>query len=56
MLISKAFNVEAARLLGWIKTAKDIKNEFVHEHLDNAEMYFKSNISIDFKQTLLIGN
>ena len=39
----KALNVECSRLLGWIKSAEDIKREFPEELAKGAEKYFKSN-------------
>lgn len=39
----KALNVEVSRLLGWIKSAEDIKKEFPAEMAKGAEKYFKSN-------------
>lgn len=39
----KAVNVEVARLLGWIKSAEDIKKEFPEELAKGAEKYFKQN-------------
>ena len=36
-------NVEVSRLLGWIKSAEDIKREFPEELAKGAEKYFKSN-------------
>lgn len=40
---AKAFNVEAARLLGWIRSKEDIKAEFVDDMADGAEKYFHCN-------------
>lgn len=39
----KAMNVEVSRLLGWIKSADDIKKEFPEELAKGAEKYFKAN-------------
>ena len=39
----KAMNVEVSRLLGWIKSAEDIKKEFPEELAKGAEKYFKAN-------------
>ena len=39
----KAMNVEVSRLLGWIKSAEDIKREFPEELAKGAEKYFKAN-------------
>ena len=40
---TKALNIEAARLLGWIKSPQDIVREFPEEYVDVAEKYFKAN-------------
>ena len=47
---TKAMNVEVSRLLGWIRTPEDIKNEFPTELAKGAEKYFKVN------KNLLINN
>ena len=47
---TKAMNVEVSRLLGWIRTAEDIKNEFPAELANGAEKYFKVN------KNLLVNN
>lgn len=54
---SKAFNVEASRLLGWIKSKEDIKNEFC-DSMKGAEKYFNSNINIGIEtaKQILIGD
>jgi hypothetical protein len=39
----KALNVEAARLLGWIRDKEDIKREFDPKMAEGAEKYFKAN-------------
>ena len=39
----KAMNVEVSRLLGWIKSAEDIKKEFPEDMAKGAEKYFKAN-------------
>ncbi len=40
---TKAMNVEVSRLLGWIRSAEDIKKEFPDELAKGAEKYFKRN-------------
>lgn len=40
---AKALNVEAARLLGWIRGKEDIVKEFTPEMAKGAEKYFKVN-------------
>lgn len=40
---AKAMNVEVSRLLGWIRSAEDIKREFTPEMAKGAEKYFKVN-------------
>jgi len=52
---SKAFNVEAARLLGWIKDKSDISKEFNHTHLKGSEKYFKANLSLPLNKQLLLN-
>lgn len=47
---TKAMNVEVSRLLGWIRTTDDIKNEFPAELAKGAEKYFKVN------KNLLVNN
>ena len=47
---TKAMNVEVSRLLGWIRTPEDIKNEFPTELAKGAEKYFKVN------KNLLVNN
>lgn len=44
--LAKAINVEVSRLLGWIRSVDDIKNEFPEELAKGAEKYFKSNLNI----------
>ena len=41
--LAKAMNVEVSRLLGWIRSAEDIKEEFPEELAVGAEKYFKLN-------------
>ena len=53
---AKALNVEAARILGWIKSPEDIKNEFPVELANDAEKYFKGNRYVAISGNLpLIG-
>ena len=42
----KALNVEASRLLGWIRSKEDIVAEFTPEMAEGAEKYFKVNAYI----------
>ena len=52
---SKAFNVEASRLLGWIKSKEEAKEEFQHTHLKGCEKYFKTNFSMmGMKSSLML--
>lgn len=44
--LSKAINVEVARLLGWIRDKSDIKKEFPDEMGEGAEKYFHQNFSV----------
>lgn len=45
---------EASRLLGWIRSAEDIKKEFPEELAKGAEKYFKQNYTcIGCNQLLL---
>ncbi len=52
---AKAMNVECSRLLGWIRTAEDIKKEFSEGMAKGAEKYFKVNdvISLTSNMKLL---
>lgn len=51
---TKAMNVEVSRLLGWIRSAEDIKREFPEELANGAEKYFKQNYTcIGCNQLLL---
>lgn len=43
---AKALNVEASRLLGWIRNKSDIEKEFPNELAKEADKYFKTNNSI----------
>lgn len=43
---AKAMNVEASRLLGWIRDKQDIAKEFPDEIAKGAEKYFKSSSQI----------
>lgn len=52
---SKAFNVEASRLLGWIKNKEDVKKEFNHIHLKGCEKYFKANLQLPLNGQLLLN-
>lgn len=45
----KAWNVEVARLLGWIKNKEEIIEEF--EDGEDCEKYFKSNLSFSLNNT-----
>lgn len=51
----KAFNIEAARLFGWVRNASDVVNEFPDITTEEARKYFKSNflITSEPKQLLL---
>lgn len=53
----KAINVEAGRILGWIKNKADVKKEF-DPSLKGAEEYFNKNalISLGMAKTLLIAH
>lgn len=53
---AKAMNVECSRLLGWIRTAEDIKKEFPDDLAKGAEKYFKVNdvISLSSNTTLML--
>lgn len=42
----KAINVEASRLLGWIRTKEDIKAEFSGDLAKGADKYFRCNSDI----------
>lgn len=45
----KAFNIEAARLNGWVRSADDIFNEFPDEckvSHEEVKKYYKSNFLI----------
>lgn len=48
---TKALNVEVSRLLGWIRTAEDIKKEFPDELAKGAEKYFKTNCALSIENT-----
>jgi len=50
----KAFNVEASRLLGWIRNKEDIKKEFPEELAEGAEKYFKQNYTCISSNVLLL--
>lgn len=50
----KAFNVEASRLLGWIRNPEDIKKEFPEELAKGAEKYFKQNYTCIGSNILLL--
>lgn len=54
----KAFNVEASRLLGWIRSKDDISKEFNEEMSNGAEKYFENNVCLNINNinTLLIAN
>lgn len=52
---SKAFNVEASRLLGWIRSKEDIKKDFNLKHLKDCEKYYKSNIQLPLNNQLMLG-
>ena len=54
---TKALNVEVSRLLGWIRTKEDIKNEFPDQLAKGAEKYFKVNkyISLENSGIKLLG-
>ncbi|EQM95157.1 hypothetical protein OFAG_02253 [Oxalobacter formigenes HOxBLS] len=54
---AKALNVEAARLLGWIKSAEDIQKEFPENLAKDAEKYFRGNcnFALSSKNLPLIG-
>lgn len=41
----KAFNVEASRLLGWIKNKEDVEKEFCEE-MKGASKYFKTSFTL----------
>lgn len=51
---TKAMNVEVARLLGWIHSAEDIKQEFPPELAKGAERYFNRNVTIDLGSVSLL--
>lgn len=44
--LAKAINVEVSRILGWIRSAEDIKKEFPEELSKGAEKYFRSNVQL----------
>ena len=47
----KAFNIEAARLNGWVRSAEDILNEFPDECKVSAkevQKYYKANFLITY--------
>lgn len=43
--LAKAINVEVSRLLGWIRSKEDIKNEFPDDMAKGAEKYFKTQFT-----------
>ncbi len=45
MEFTKALNVEASRLLGWIRKKEDIEKEFTPEMAAGAEKYLRLIIS-----------
>ena len=51
----KAFNIEAARLFGWINEPQDILNEFEDITQEDVDKYFKKSFTLDInnKQLLL---
>lgn len=53
---SKAFNVEASRILGWIRTKEDVQNEF-DDSLKGSEKYFNCNLvkKIESSNCLMLG-
>lgn len=51
----KAINVEASRLLGWIRSKADIKAEFQGELAKGAEQYFKQNNVIQLNKVLMLS-
>ena len=52
---TKAMNVEVSRLLGWIRSAKDIQREFPTNMSKGADKYFKQNYTCIGCNTLMIG-
>lgn len=52
---AKAINVEAARILGWIKSYSDIKKEFPENMSDGAEQYFCRNHTCSLSRLPLIA-
>ena len=54
---AKALNIEASRLLGWIRCKEDIKKEFPEEMAKGAEKYFKVNnfISLNSNSVPMLG-
>lgn len=53
----KALNVEASRLLGWIKNKEDISKEFDDKIFNNSEKYFEKNLCLSLNKAnlLMIG-
>ncbi len=54
--LAKAINVEVSRLLGWVRSADDIKNEFPEEMAKGAEKYFKQNIQLENNNIKLLAS
>lgn len=50
----KAFNIEAGRLLGWLKNKQDIKENLENITDADIEKYFNKNIEIAFNNNLLM--
>jgi SAM-dependent methyltransferase len=49
-----AFNIEAARLFGWLHSKEDVVNELVNVTREDAERYFKSNFLLEAKNAQLL--
>ena len=52
---TKALNIEAARLLGWVKSKADVAREMPKEYLDAFDKYFGSNYKAIGTNMKLLG-
>lgn len=52
---TKALNIEAARLLGWVKSKADVARELPEEYLDAFDKYYGSNYTAIGTNLKLLG-
>ena len=52
---TKALNIEAARLLGWVKSKADVARELPEEYLDAFDKYYGSNYTAIGTNMKLLG-